>query len=172
MWKRAVVCLLVVMALGGCGSGDLAPLSADAKAVQPNLRSFFSHSYAGLDVDDDRLVIYRKPDAALDAFVRERVKDVDVEFRDAPYSLDELEALVKRVRDDWHYWSGRQVAMKIVTPRIDGTGVNAVVATDDLGATQEEFRQRYGDEPVFVSLPARTGIVPAGWPAPAPSSAP
>jgi hypothetical protein len=160
MAKWRVVCLLVVMALGGCGSGQPDPLSADAKAVEPKLRSFYSHSYAGLDVDDDRLVVYRKPDAALDAFVRDHVKDADIESRDAPFSLDELQSLTERVTGDRHYWSTRQFTVTLVAPRADGTGVNVVVATEDLKAAQEAFRQRYGNEPVIVHLPARTGIVP------------
>jgi hypothetical protein len=113
-------------------------------------------------VEDDRLVVYRKPDAALDAVVREQVDDVDVEFRDAPYSLDELEPLTERVRSDWHYWATRQFPIKSVIPRIDGTGVNAFVATGDLDAARAEFRQRYGDQPIVVEHPARTGIVPVG----------
>lgn len=159
--RWAVAGLLLVMALAGCGSDDTARHSAAANAVEPTLRSIWSESFAGLEVNDDRLVIYRKPDASLDAFVREKVEDIDVEFRDAPYSLDDLEPLVERVRADWHYWADRQVAIKTVTPLADGTAVNAVVATDDLDATRAEFRNRYGDEPIVVHLPTRGGIVPA-----------
>jgi hypothetical protein len=160
MTKWTVFCLLVVMALGGC-SGGSARVSAAVDAVDPKLRSFYSHSYAGLDVKGDRLIIYRKPDAALDAFVREQIDDVDVEFRDAPYSLDELEQLTERVRNDWHYWATRRFPLKMVVPRLDGTGVDTFVATDDLDVARAEFRQRYGDEPIVVDRPARTGIVPA-----------
>jgi hypothetical protein len=162
MGKWTTLCLLVVMALGGCGSGDSARVSAAVDAVDPKLRSFYSHSYAGLDVEDDRLVVYRKPDAALDAVVREQVDDVDVEFRGAPYSLDELEPPTERVRSDWHYWATRQFPIKSVIPRTDGTGVNVFVATEDLDAARVEFRQRYGDQPIVVEHPARTGIVPVG----------
>ena len=163
MAKWTVVCLLVVLALGGCGSGHSTRVSAAATTVEPLLRSIWSESYAGLGGDEDRLVVYRKPDAALDAFVRERVEDVDVEFRDAPYSLDELEPLAARVSGDWHYWATRQFSVQMVHPRFDGTGVTVVVATDDLDAAQAEFRQRYGAEPVLVRRPARTGIVPAAF---------
>jgi hypothetical protein len=158
--RWTLACLLLVLALGGC-SGDSAELSAAANTIEPKLRSFWSQSYAGLEVGDDQLVVYRKPEAALDAFVRDRIGDVDVEFRDAPYALAELEPLVERVRADTQYWSGRQVTLTMVTPRTDGTGINAVVATENLKATQDQFQQRYGDEPIVVHLPARTGIVPA-----------
>jgi hypothetical protein len=161
MAKWRVVCLLVVLVLGGCGSGDSTRVSAAVNTVEPLLRSIWSESYAGLGGDDDRLVIYRKPDAKLDAFVRERVEGVDVEFRDAPYSLDDLEPLAARVTGDWHYWATRQVTVQMVHPRFDGTGVTVVVATGDLGAAEQEFRQRYGDEPVLVRRPARTGVGPA-----------
>jgi hypothetical protein len=162
MARWTVLCLLVVMALGGCGSGDSARLSAAVKTVDPKLRSFYSHSFAGLDVEDDRLVIYRKPDAALDDFVREQVDDVDVEFRDAKYALDELQPLADRVSRDRHYWITQEFPVTLAVPRTDGTGVNVFVATEDLDAARAEFRQRYGDEPIVVDRPARTGIVPVG----------
>jgi hypothetical protein len=161
MSKWIALCLLLILAVGGCGSGDSARVSAAVNAVDPKLRSFYSHSYAGFEVEDDRLVVYRKPDATLDAFVQEHVDDIDVEFRDAPYSLDELEPLTERVRDDWHYWADRQFPITFAIPRTDGTGVNAFVAAEDLDAARAKFRQRYGDEPIVVDRPARTGIVPA-----------
>ncbi|MEU4218788.1 hypothetical protein [Actinoplanes sp. NPDC026623] len=130
-------------------------------AVDPKLRSFYSHSYAGLDVKGDRLIIYRKPDAALDAFVRGQIDDVDVEFRDAPYSLDELEQLTERVRADWHYWATRRFPLRMVIPRLDGTGVNA--------SSPPTTPMRHGQSSGSVTAtsrsswtaPARTGIVPA-----------
>jgi hypothetical protein len=156
-----VACLLMVAALAGCGSDEAARLSAAANTVQMPLRSLWSESYAGLEINDDQLVVYRKPDPALDAFVRERVKDVEVDFRDAPHSLDELELLTERVRVDWHYWSTRECAIKMITPRADGTGITVVVAAGDLAAAREEFRQRYGDQPITLHRPARTGVAPA-----------
>ena len=162
MAKWTIICLLVVLALGGCGSGESAEVSTAVEAVEVKLRSFYAHSYAGLDVQDDRLVIYRKPDAALDAVVRDLVEDVDVEFRDAPYALEELQPLADRVNVDRNFWSTRKFPVTLVIPRVDGTGVNAFVATDDLDGARAEFRQRYGDEPIVVDRSARTGIVPVG----------
>ena len=157
MRKWKVACLLVVLALAGCGADRVGEA---ANTVEPQLRSFWSRSYAGLEVDDDRLVVYRTPNPALDAFVRERAAGVEVEFRDSPYSLDQLQELTERVTGDGHYWSTRQFALKMVVPRADGTGVNAIVAAGDIDAARAEFRQRYGAEPVFVRPPARTGIAP------------
>lgn len=160
MRKWMILCLLVVMALAGCGSGD--KVSATVKAVDPKLRSFYSYSYAGLDGDGDRLVVYRRPNASLDEFVREQAGDVDVEFRDAPYALDTLQPLADRVNQDRHYWITRNFLVKLAVPRVDGMGVNVFVATEDLGPARAEFQQRYGDEPIFLDRPSRTGIVPAG----------
>ena len=162
MAKWTIVCLLVVLTLGGCGSGEAAEVSTAVEAVEAKLRSFYAHSYAGLDVQDDRLVIHRKPDAALDAVVRDLAEDVDVEFRDAPYALDELQPLADRVNADRHFWSTRKFPVALALPGVDGTGVNAFVATDDLEGARAEFRQRYGDEPIVVKRSARTGIVPVG----------
>lgn len=164
MVKWTALGLLVVMVLGGCsaGSGDSAQISAAVQTIDPKLRSFYSHSYAGLDVDGDRLVVHRRPDAALDTFVREQVKGVHVEFQDAPYALDTLQPLADRVNRDRHYWSTRQFPVTLAVPRTDGTGVNVAVTADDLDAARTEFRQRYGDEPIVVDRAARTGVVPAG----------
>ena len=49
MAKWTIVCLLVVLALGGCGSGEAAEVSTAVEAVEAKLRSFSSHSYAGLN---------------------------------------------------------------------------------------------------------------------------
>jgi hypothetical protein len=163
MKKWTAFCLVVVLALGGCGSGDSARLSAAVQAVDPKLRSFYAHSYAGLEVEDDRLIIYRKPDAALDTAVREQLDDdVDVEFRDAPYALDTLQPLADRVNGDRHHWITREFPVTLAVPRADGTGVNVFVATEELDAARAEFRQKYGDEPIVVDRPTRTGIVPVG----------
>lgn len=164
MARWMIPCLLIVLALGGCGygPGNTGRLDAAVNAVDPKLRSFYSHSYAGLDVENDKLLVYRKPDAVLDTFVREQVDDVDVEFRDAPYALDKLQPLADRVSKDRHHWIAREFPVTLAVPRTDGTGVNVFVATDDLDAARVEFRQRYGAEPIVVNLPARTGIVPAG----------
>jgi hypothetical protein len=161
MVKWTVFCLLLVLALSGCGSSE-AQLSAAVQAIDPQLRSRYAHSYAGLEVEDDRLIIYRKPDATVDAFVRERTEDVDVEFRDAPYALDTLQPLADRVNGDRHHWLTRDFPVTLAVPRADGTGVNAFVATEDLKAARAEFRQWYGAEPVIVDRPTRTGIVPVG----------
>jgi hypothetical protein len=165
MKKWTAFCLVVVLALGGCG--DSARLSAAVQAVDPKLRSFYAHSYAGLEVQDDRLIIYRKPDAALDTAVREQLDDdddvdVDAEFRDAPYALDTLQPLADRVNGDRHHWITRDFPVTLAVPRADGRGVNVFVATKDFAAARAEFRQEYGDEPIVVDRPTRTGIVPVG----------
>jgi hypothetical protein len=164
MAKWTVVCLLAVLALAGCGSRESAEMSAAVKAIDPQLRSFYDHSYAGLEVVDDKLIVYRKPNAAVDALVRDLADDadVDVELRDAPYALEQLQPLAERVDRDRHHWRTRNFPVELVVTRPDCTGVNAYVATDDLEAARAEFRERYGDEPVFVDRPSRTGIVPVG----------
>ncbi len=162
MAKWTIVCLLAVLALAGCGSGESAEMSAAVQAIDPQLRSSYDHSYAGLEVEGDLLIIYRKPDAAVDALVRDLAGDVDVELRDAPYALEQLQPLAERVDRDRHHWSTRNFPVKLVVTRPDGTGVNAFVATDDLEAARAEFREWYGEEPIFVERPSRTGIVPVG----------
>ena len=137
-------------------------MSAAVNAIDPQLRSFHDHSYAGLEVQDDLLIVYRKPDATVDALVRDLAGDVEVELRDAPYALEQLQPLAERVDGDRHYWSTRGFPVKLVVPRPDGTGVNAFVTTEDLIGARAAFRERYTDPPVFVDRPSRTGIVPAG----------
>jgi hypothetical protein len=53
-----------------------------------------------LNQDAHTVVVYRKPDAALDARVRSEVTDVTVELRDARMNLREMQDLMARVLAD------------------------------------------------------------------------
>nr|WP_296067578.1 hypothetical protein [uncultured Actinoplanes sp.] len=169
MRRMAVAGLLVVtLLLGGCGQGAGAdpdgstPLSAAANRVDREMRSSWAASFAGTELDtrNDRLIVYRKPDAGLEAAVRTKLDGVDVEFRDAPYSLSELQPVADRVNADRAYWADRKIVVRWAVPRADGTAVNVVVRTDDVAAAGTAFAQRY-DNKVIVSTPTTTGIVPA-----------
>jgi len=159
--------LAVTLLLGGCGQGAGAdpdgstPLSAAANRVDREMRSSWSTSFAGTELDprNDRLIVYRKPDAGLEAAVRTTLDGVDVDFRDAPYSLSELQPVADRVNADRAYWADRRITVKWAGPRADGTGVNVLVRTDDLAAARTALARHY-DNKVIVLTPATTGIVP------------
>jgi hypothetical protein len=160
MRRAAIIALLAVAALlGGCGSGDREAGDL-ANRIGPRLNSFWGYAFAGLERDGDRLIIYRKPNTDLDATVREWAGEVEVDFRNAPWSLDDLRPLVDRVHADRQHWAEQKILIRYVTTRPDGTGVTVVAQTDDLAAAQTAFALTY-DARVTVAPPATSGIVPA-----------
>lgn len=118
----ALIAAILTAGLTGCGSSGRpsARTSDAANRLEPMLRETWSGSFAGLEIDGNRLVIYRKPDAHLDAAVREHASGVEVEFRDARYSIDDLEPIVDRVNADRPYWRQRGIQVQTVTPLPDG----------------------------------------------------
>lgn len=160
MRKVAIIALLAITALlGGCATGD-AEAGEVANRIGPRLNALWGYAFAGLEQDGDRLIIYRKPNTDLDTTVRKWAGDVEVDFRDAPWSLDDLRPLVDRVHADRQHWAEQEIQIRYVTTRPDGTGVNVVAQTNDLDAAQTAFTLTY-DTRVTVALPATTGIVPA-----------
>lgn len=150
---RSVVLLVLLVASCGMNQSGRAPVSTApefgdpaltkaADVVQPLLESRFASSYAGLEVRDDvpMLVIYRKPDPALDAEVRTAAPDVRIELRDARYTRVDMAEHVRRVMDDGDRWKDRGAEIVSAGPAVDGSGVRVGVtkAPDDLEQQLEE----------------------------------
>ncbi len=162
--RRAAAAVLIAMVfaagLAGCGSDQpSARVGEAANRLEPMLRDSWSGSFAGLEVDGNRLIIYRKPDAGLDAAVREHASNVEIEFRDAQHSTDDLRPLVDRVNADRPYWRQRGFEVRAVSPRTDGSGVEVLLSANDLDQGRDTFRQRYPGVPLI--LVAAHGVVPA-----------
>lgn len=158
MRKAAVVSLLiaVVLAVASCGrnsseagspttAGTVDPeVTAAAAAVQPVLQKSFASTFAGLELRHElpMLVVYRKPDPLLDAEVSRLAPGVRVEFRDATYTMTEMEAAGARVMDDREYWKGRGLTVVAVAPAVDGSAVE-VITSEDVGDFSGALREHY-----------------------------
>lgn len=120
-------------------------LTAAADNVEPLLRTSFADSFAGLVLDhtDHTLIIYRRPVPDLDAAVRQRALAVRVVFRDARYSLRQMQDLATRVMNDAAYWRDRGVTVNGAGPASDGSGVE-VMTSDGSSDEQKAMNQRYG----------------------------
>jgi hypothetical protein len=81
----------------------------------------FSGVYAGLELTPDQvgLIVYRKPSAELDAYLRAEAADQCVIVRDARHSQVELQALADRITDDMPYWRSRGLpSTRLAVPRM------------------------------------------------------
>lgn len=182
MHRVAVVALLMaaVFAVASCGRNttevggspsisapDDPALTAAAAAVQPLLQSSFAGTFAGLELRHDvpMMVIYRKPDPRLDAEVAKAAPGVQVEFRDAKYTLVEMTAAGGRVMDDREYWIGRSLTLSAVGPAVDGSGVQVTTA-DEVGDFVGALHECYPD----MSFSVRKGgaVVPPVYNGPPP----
>ena len=175
-WVGVVVAVVV---LGGCGSevAGEPPLvgvpygspsyweqndqgvTAAADRLEPLLRLQFADSYAGLVLEHEArtIIVYRKPDKALDERVRSEVKDVKVVLRDARMSLLEMQKLSDRVVTDIPYWSRQGITISSVGPAPDGSGIDVMTAN---GSTtdREQLIKRYRTDAIAISAGT---IVPA-----------
>jgi hypothetical protein len=169
-----VVCVVILAVVMGCGEeasgadpklpgvpyGSPAPsgqqndpaVSASADQLDSLLRRDFAASYAGLVLNHDEhtLVVYRKPDARLDARARSAVTDVIVELRDARMSLREMEGLRDRVMADRDYWSQQGVSVSSAGPKPDGSGVEVMTSTGSSG-DRKKLTKRYGVDAITVT---------------------
>lgn len=101
--------------------------------------------YAGwrLDLDRQKLLVFRKPSAEFDAELKKRVNDARIELRDAPYSFADLRQFTVRIENDESYWSSRGIKVIDMLPRSDGAAV--IVAVSDPTKAKQEMPKRYPD---------------------------
>ena len=167
----AVVLLGVVLA--GCGDeatggtplpgvpyGSPAPsgqqndpaVSAAADRLDPLLHQDFAASYAGMVLKHEAhtVVVYRKPDAALDTRARSEVTDVTVELRDARMSLREMQDLRDRVMADSAYWSQQGITISSAGPKPDGSGIEVMTSPGSSG-DRKKLVKRYGTDGITVT---------------------
>lgn len=161
--------VLAALAISGCaadngGGGEDTPeafdptLQAAADAIEPELRENFADVFSGLTLDHDNrtLVVYRIPDAAIDAQIRELAEGVAIEFRDAAYSLNQMQEAVDQVAEDMEYWRNQGVDITAIAPEVDGSGIVVYVAEAGQG-TADQLRQRYDE----IAISAEEGQVQA-----------
>jgi hypothetical protein len=119
-------------------------LDAAMARIDRGGRADFAGSYAGLEVDQQRVraVVYRVPSAAFDDFVRQSAEDTCVVVRDAAYGLAELAGWHDRIVADLPTWAQRGVRISTVGARHDGIGVE--IGTPAVGPTREALVAAYG----------------------------
>lgn len=138
---------------GSTGPSEDSELAAVAGALQAELEAQFPQSYAGVRLAHDRraVVVYRLPDAGLDAAVRSRYMPVPVEIVNASFSLDQMKNAVARIVDDQGYWRGRGLTVNGAAPTTDGTGVLVFIAEENPGA-EGLLRRHYPAMPITVQV--------------------
>ncbi|MDX6279443.1 MAG: hypothetical protein QOH03_514 [Kribbellaceae bacterium] len=177
-WLGVVVAVGV---LAGCGGVVAEPLpgvpygsptwsvendpavTAAGDRLEPVLRLQFADSYAGLVLEHETrtVIVYRKPDAALDERVRAEEKDVNVVLRNARMTLVEMQALSDRVVADLAYWARRGIVIGSVGPMPDGSGI-AVMTANGSASDRGNLMKRYATDAIAISAGT---VVPADLPA-------
>ncbi|MFI6827697.1 hypothetical protein ACIBG5_11400 [Kribbella sp. NPDC050241] len=147
-------------------SGNDPAVTAAADLLNPLLLQDFAASFAGLVLDHDKrvVIVYRKPDAALDVRVREKVKGVTVELRDARMSQREMADLRDRVIGDIGYWGERGVSVNSAGPKPDGSGVE-VMTTSGNSSDQKKLRAHYRTDAILVTQGQPVIVAPMTVPA-------
>jgi hypothetical protein len=112
--------------------------------VQADGERRFAAVFAGVEVvpEQVRMIVYRKPSAEFDAYLRAEAGEECVIVRDAAHTQAELAALADRISADMAYWRGRGIAINTVGPKHDGSGVE--VGTQNVIAAEVELPRRYG----------------------------
>jgi hypothetical protein len=125
-------------------------LDAAIARIDRGGRADFADSYAGLEVDQERVraVVYRVPSAAFDDFVRISAADTCVVVRDTQHALAELTAWHDRIVADLPMWRDRGIRISTVGARHDGIGVE--VGTQDVAQARRALLAAYGHRAPLV----------------------
>jgi hypothetical protein len=121
--EGAVALMTVSARTSGCGeSPSPGPILLDgvANRLRSQAESRFRDSFAEIEITD-RVRVFRKPSAELDAWVLQEFSADCVELVDAPYSGREIHALRDRINADRDYWLRQGIALNTVTVGVDGT---------------------------------------------------
>ena len=149
-----------------------AELDAAIARIDHGGRGDFADSYAGLEVDQQRVraVVYRVPSEDFDDFIRRSAENACIVVRDAPYSNTGLAVWHDRVLADLPFWTNRGIRIVTIGARHDGAGVE--IGTRDIDRARLELPARYGSRAplVFVqqaqvyplSTPSAPTAIPPG----------
>jgi hypothetical protein len=127
-----------------------AALDAAIARIDQGGRQDFKDSYAGVEVDQDRVraVLYRVPSARFDDFIRQAAGNTCIVVRNAPHSAADLSVWHDRVVADLSFWTARGIRIVTIGARHDGTGVE--VGTQDGDRARLELPARYGSRAPLV----------------------
>jgi hypothetical protein len=139
--------------------GALSPLAA---RLAPYLEHHFGDSYTGVLVDsaEGRLIVYRRPDPALDAAARGIAGSAALSFVDARFSLAQQHRLVSRIQADRGWWQRHGVNILGVSTS-NGVHCAALVDIAEHPSTaQRAFDAHYGAGAARLSR--RAPVQPVG----------
>lgn len=120
-----------------------------ANAVERLATTDYPARYAGLEIADDVLVVYRTAGAPdMDEALQTAAGPTTVTFRDARYSAENLAPLRARIEADFGFWAERGITVTTVSVPPDGSGVE--VGVSEIGSAREQFLTRYGAEEPLV----------------------
>lgn len=127
-----------------------AQLDAAMARIDQGGRGDFADSYAGLEVDQQRVraIVYRVPSATFDDFIRRTAENTCIVVRDAPHSSTDLAVWHDRVLADLPFWTDRGIRIVTIGARHDGSGVE--IGTRDLDRARLELPARYGSRAPFI----------------------
>lgn len=184
MTRSAIVAIAVLMCAAvlaaGCGSTEATEPRAgrdSTTAQDPRLAAAVdtiqtqaargSKTFAGLVLNERNhtITVYRLPDPALDARIRAETPGVKTVFRDATYSLVQMNRFVRQITADREYWGTQGIHVNGAAPKPDGSGVLVFVA-DDPGAVHKRLSTRYPT--MRLSLQKQTVVHPT-WGGPLPA---
>jgi hypothetical protein len=127
-----------------------AALEAAMARIEAGGRADHAGSYAGLEVDQERVraIVYRVPSAAFDDFIRLAADNTCIVVRDAAHSVTELTEWNDRIVSDIAAWQTYGVRISSVAARHDGVGVE--IGTPDVDNARMEMPRRYGREAPLI----------------------
>jgi hypothetical protein len=133
----------------GCSITPLPNSDPQRGPIDSYARAHFAEVYAGLADYSPRLLVYRKPSAAFDAWITNDYANACVTVIDAPHSAIELKAWSDRITADVRYWWSIGVPIDGWGPMAQGTGVEVI--TTDVDKVCRSLPRRYGyDAPIIV----------------------
>ncbi|MEV6843373.1 hypothetical protein [Actinoplanes sp. NPDC051411] len=131
-----------------------AALDAAITRIDQGGRHDFRESYAGIEVDQERVraLVYRVPSAPFDDFIRQAAQNTCIVVRDAPHSAADLGTWHDRIVADLSFWTARGIRIVTIGARHDGSGVE--VGTQDPDRARLELPARYGSRAPLVIVDA------------------
>ncbi|WP_433273132.1 hypothetical protein ACQPZF_18225 [Actinosynnema sp. CS-041913] len=170
-----VVVLLAAFAVGGCATSEVGKdvgrpsstqktlptpdtptndpvLEEAASSLGPLLESGFPDTYSGLRLDQDKgvVVVYRRPDPALDEAARAAARGAGLELVDAKHSLKRLREVIDRINADVEYWKTKGVQLTTWGPAVDGSAVNVTTVAGS-ESDRVALAARYGEDVIRVT---------------------
>jgi hypothetical protein len=123
-------------------------LNLIAERIQPHAQEQFEDVFAGVEVtpDNNRVLVYRKPSASFDDWIRKSFAPSCIEVHDARHSAKELNALIDRINQDMEYWADQGIDINELGAKHDGSGIIVGVNGDDVDKAKQAMPARYGSD--------------------------